>query len=370
MSEAQPPGSPRIARDGAIGMALASALLFGASTPLAKLLLTEVSPWMLAGVLYLGSGLGLGLWRLFNRGGAPARLAPGEGRWLLAAIAAGGVLGPVLLMSGLAAMPAAAASLLLNAEGVLTAVLAWVVFKENVDRRVATGMFAIVAGAVVLSWPAGGTAAGWHVTELWPALLVLGACAAWAVDNNLTRKVETADASFVAMSKGLVAGGTNIAIALAGGAVVPSPGTLAAGALLGFLGYGLSLELFVLALRSLGTARTGAYFSVAPFFGAAIAVLWLGEALDARLAIAAALMGLGVWLHVTERHAHEHLHEAQEHEHEHRHDDGHHEPGHGHAHGPETPPLDRRGRHRHLHRHAGIKHRHAHFPDTHHRHGH
>lgn len=355
-----PTAPARVSRDGAIVMALASALLFGASTPLAKQLLSAVSPWMLAGVLYLGSGLGLLVWRLARRA-ARVQLAAGEARWLAAAVACGGIAAPVLLMSGLAAMPASTASLLLNAEGVLTAVLAWVVFRENVDRRVATGMFAIVAGAVVLSWPG-----EWRLSELGPVLLVLAACAAWALDNNLTRKVETADASFVAMVKGLAAGGSNVAIAWAEGAALPAPPLLAAAALLGLLGYGLSLVLFVLALRHLGTARTGAYFSVAPFFGAALAVLWLGEPFGARLAIGGALMGLGVWLHVTERHVHEHRHEALEHDHEHRHDDGHH----AHAHDADTPAPGRRGRHRHAHRHEAVAHSHAHFPDIHHRHGH
>jgi len=351
---------PRLSRDRAIVLALASALLFGASTPLAKRLLEAVDAWMLAGILYLGSGVGLLAWRAW-RTGVGARLAPGEAPWLAAAIACGGVLAPVLLLSGLAAMPASTASLLLNAEGVLTALLAWFVFKENFDRRIAAGMVAIVAGAVVLSWPD-----EWRWADVGPTLLVLGACLAWAVDNNLTRKVETADASFVAMSKGLAAGLTNVTIALASGAAVPAPGLMAAGAVVGALGYGLSLVLFVLALRGLGTARTGAYFSVAPFFGALIAVAWLGEPLGARLAAAAALMGLGVWLHVTERHAHEHTHEPLQHEHEHRHDDAHHE----HEHEAGAPPLDARGRHRHAHQHHVLTHSHAHFPDIHHRHGH
>ena len=195
--------------------ALLSALLFGAGTPLAKLLLDDVGPWLLAGLLYLGAGSGLLLYRQVRR--APrVRLARGEAPWLAGAILAGGVLGPVLLMLGLAKMPASGASLLLNAEGVFTALLAWFVFKENFDRRIALGMLAIVAGALVLSWP--GDA---QFGNLWPALAVLGACLSWGIDNNLTRKVSLADASWVAMVKGLAAGSVNLVIALALGASLP-----------------------------------------------------------------------------------------------------------------------------------------------------
>lgn len=338
-----------------VGAALLAAVLFGAGTPLAKSLMAGVGPWMLAGLLYLGSGLGLATLRLLRRS-PPARLASGEWPWLLGAVAAGGVVGPVLLMFGLSGMPASGASLLLNAEAVFTALLAWFAFKENFDRRIALGMLAIVAGALVLSWP--GEA---QFGSLWPALAVLGACLAWGIDNNLTRKVSLADATWVAMVKGVVAGSVNLAIALMLGAALPSTGTLAGAAVLGFLAYGISLTLFVVALRHLGTARTGAYFSVAPFFGALLAVTLLGETVMPALVIAGALMALGVWLHLSERHAHRHTHEPMEHEHEHEHDVHHHH----HALG-EAVPL----RHTHRHRHEPLTHTHPHFPDEHHRHSH
>ncbi len=338
-----------------VGAALLAAALFGAGTPLAKTLMADVGPWMLAALLYLGSGLGLALLRFLRRA-PPARLEAGEWPWLMGAIVAGGVVGPVLLMFGLSGMPASGASLLLNAEGVFTALLAWFAFKENFDRRIAIGMLAIVAGAVVLSWP--GEA---QFGAVWPSLMVLGACLAWGVDNNLTRKVSLADATWVAMVKGLAAGSVNLAIALTLGASLPAYGTLAIAAVLGFFAYGISLTLFVVALRHLGTARTGAYFSVAPFFGAVLAVLFLGEAVTPTLVAAGALMALGVWLHLSERHEHPHLHETLEHEHEHEHDE-HHD-----HHGPhETPRM----RHTHRHRHEPIRHSHAHFPDEHHRHAH
>jgi drug/metabolite transporter (DMT)-like permease len=342
-----------------VAAALAAALLFGAGTPAAKMLLAQTSPWLLAALLYLGSGLGLAMWRRL-RGAAPVRLARGEWRWLAGAVLAGGVVGPVLLMAGLNGLPASTASLLLNAEGVFTALLAWTVFRENVDRRVALGMAAIVAGGVVLSWPGQVGAVAWL-----PALCVTGACAAWALDNNLTRKVSLNDASWLAMVKGLAAGASNLLLALALGAHWPPLPVVGAAALLGFASYGASLMLFVVALRELGTGRTGAYFSVAPFFGAVLAIVFLGDAVTPQLLVAGALMAIGVALHLSERHQHPHRHESMAHGHPHVHgaDDEHHD----HAH---VPPVAPGTRHSHWHEHTELAHSHPHYPDAHHRHGH
>ena len=294
--------------------ALGAALLFAAATPLSKWLLEEVSPWLLAGLLYLGSGIG---WTLYGwlRRVPRVRLQPREWGWLGGAILAGGVIAPVLLMSGLARMPASAASLLLNGEAVFTALLAWFVFHESFDRRIATGVAAIVAGAVVLSWPD-----DLRLGQLWPTLAVLSACLAWSIDNNLTRKVSLADATGLASIKGLCAGIVNLALALWLGATWPALPTALAAMIVGWLGYGASLALFVVGLRSLGAARTVAYFSIAPFFGALLAILFLGEPVSARLLIAGGLMTLGVWLHLTERHIHEHTDEVLEHERVHTND--------------------------------------------------
>jgi drug/metabolite transporter (DMT)-like permease len=207
--------------------AFGSAFLFGAGTPLAKWLLGEMSPWMLAGLLYLGSGIGLGLYRQL-RGATRPRLNPGEMRWLLAAVLCGGGIAPVLLMFGLSAMPASHAALLLNAEAVLTALLAWLVFRENFDRRIATGMAAIVAGALLLSWPQNAPAGAQAATSLWPALAVLLACFFWALDNNFTRKVALTDASWIACVKGLAAGTTNLLLAFVAGAALPNVAKLSA----------------------------------------------------------------------------------------------------------------------------------------------
>lgn len=339
-------------RQPGVRAALGAALLFGAGTPLAKQLLESVSPWLLAGLLYLGSGVGLTLYRLLTRSSS-GKLARSDLPWLAGAILAGGIIAPVLLMLGLTKMPASGASLLLNAEGVFTSLLAWFLFKENFGFRIALGMAAIVAGAVLLSWPDEVQFEG-----LWPALAVLGACFAWGVDNNLTRQVSLSDAHWIASVKGLVAGSVNLILALALGAPWPPLVNVALTMTIGFLSYGISLTLFVVSLRHLGTARTGAYFSVAPFFGAALAIA-MGEPVTVPLFVAGVLMMLGIWLHLTERHEHEHTHEALEHEHEFN-DDAHHRDLSSCA--SNISPF--------CHRHKQFKHTHPHFPDAHHRHDH
>jgi drug/metabolite transporter (DMT)-like permease len=343
-------------------LGIASAALFGASTPLAKALLGEgVSPWLLAGLLYLGSGLGLAILhvggRMLGRTSNEAPLTRGDWGWMAFVVLAGGVAGPVLLMLGLSTTSASSAALLLNLEGLATMAIAWLAFRENVDRRLLIGAAAILAGALLLSWRAdglGGAGLG--------ALFIAGACLAWGIDNNLTRKLSGSDPVQIAMIKGLAAGAVNLALALAAGARLPGAGLLAGGAVVGFLGYGVSLVLFVLALRFLGTARTGAYFSTAPFIGASLAIVLFGEPLTWRLLAAAALMGVGLYFHLVERHEHEHVHEPMEHEHAHVHDEHH-----RHVHGPTDPPGEP---HTHRHRHERLVHKHPHYPDLHHRHVH
>lgn len=343
-------------------LALVSAALFGASTPVAKALLNAIDPWLLAGLLYSAAGIGLALfqglrraWQIPER--AEATLRGREWTWLVSAIVAGGVIGPVLLMNGLTRTPATTAALLLNLEGVFTALLAWSLFGEHVDRRIALGMAAISAGAIVLSWQGLSP-----LDEPLGPLAIAAACLAWAIDNNLTRKVALADPVRIALLKGCCAGGVNVIIALALGARWPGPGALAGAAVVGFAGYGVSLVLFVVALRLIGTARTAAYFSLAPFFGASVAVVALGERVTPQLLVATACMAIGAWLHLTERHEHGHRHEPIRHEHRHAHDQHH-----LHAHKGSEPSGEP---HTHPHEHAGLGHRHRHFPDAHHRHGH
>ncbi len=352
-------------RDIGVLAALASAFLFGAGTPLAKGLLGQVSPWLLAGLLYAGSGLGLLIYRRIQKLSTP-RLNRHEALWLLAAVACGGGAAPVLLMFGLSGLTASHASLLLNAEAVLTTLLAWALFKEHLGSRIAVGMVLVVAGAMLLGWPQGGVSADVQADAVWPALAVLLACAFWALDNNFTRKVAHADASWIACVKGLTAGVTNLLLALLLGAAWPPLAGVSAAMVVGFLAYGVSLALFVVALRHLGASRTGAYFSTAPFVGAVVSVLAFAEPVTWQLAAASALMGLGVWLHLTEHHAHPHQHRALSHAHPHAHandHDGHHL--HDHALGEDSAQP-----HAHAHHHEALTHEHAHYPDAHHRHSH
>jgi drug/metabolite transporter (DMT)-like permease len=272
-------------------------------------------------------------------------------------ILSGGVIGPLLLLLGLAATEAAAASLLLNLESLFTLVIAWVVFGESVDRRIGAGAIAILLGAALLSWNG---SVGLGIS--WGALAIAGACLARAIDNNLTRKLSGADPVAIAMAKGLAAGPVNLLIATGLGASWPGLGALATAGAGGLLGYGVSLALFILALRYVGAARTGAYFSLAPFMGALIALALLGEKLTLQLVAAALLMGVGVWLHLTERHEHEHIHEPLIHEHRHVHDEHH-----RHVHGPADPLGEP---HSHVHTHTRLIHGHPHYPDIHHRHTH
>jgi drug/metabolite transporter (DMT)-like permease len=343
--------------------ALLSALLFGISTPAAKALLGSTEPAMLAGLLYCGAGIGAAVFRRLLRSVSSdaslqqAALGRRDLPWLAGAIIAGGIVGPLLLMFGLARTEAAAASLMLTLEGVATALMAWFIFHENFDRRIALGMACLVVGALVLSWSGQPT-----LSNLLGPLAIVGACVAWGLDNNLTRKVSLADPLQIVELKGLIAGPFNVVLALSMGAPLPPPVPVVLAGLVGMVGYGASLALFVLALRGLGTARTGAYFSTAPFFGAAAAVLALSEPLTVQLLVAAILMAAGVWLHITEHHEHVHLHDAVAHEHAHAHDE-HHE----HEHGPLDPASEP---HTHWHRHEPLEHAHPHTPDTHHRHRH
>ena len=341
-----------------VALAATAAILFGISAPVSKLLLgTSISPWLLAGILYLGAGLGLAATRLFARKLLPANEAPlrrADLPWLAGVLLFGGLLGPLLLMLGLSKTSASSASLLLNAEGLATMVIAWVVFRENVDRRLVVGAAAIVAGAVVLSW------SGHGIDLDVGGLLVVAACLCWGIDNNLTRKISSADPVQIAILKGVVAGTTNIALALGLGATWPAPVFVAAATVNGYLGVGVSLVLFMLALRHLGAARTSAYFSLAPFIGALLSLLLLHEPLTWQLLMAGALMAIGIYLHLTERHAHEHVHASLEHEHAHVHD-AHHQHHHD---GPVAEP------HTHWHRHDPLRHSHPHYPDLHHRHSH
>ncbi|MCW8408815.1 EamA family transporter [Legionella sp. PATHC035] len=342
--------------------AILSAVLFGAATPAAKFLLETIHPLLLAGLLYLGAAVGLFIIFFFQRyitqsKAKEASLRYRDMLWLGSAVVLGGILGPVFLMVGLMKLPAASASLLLNLESVFTALIAWLAFKEHVDRTIAMGMMSIVIGSFMLSWKGSLT----YQNILGP-LLIAGACMCWAIDNNLTRKISAANPLQIAMLKSLIAGLTNTTIAMVYGAILPTPVFIISAGTVGFLGYGVSLLLFILGLRHIGTARTGAYFALAPFVGAGFAIIFLNEPLSLQLILASLFMGIGIWLHLSEYHSHAHQHEAMEHEHRHMHD-AHHQ----HEHQPTDPPGEP---HTHWHQHKPLYHTHPHFPDIHHRHKH
>jgi drug/metabolite transporter (DMT)-like permease len=259
-------------------------------------------------------------------------------------------------MFGLLQTPASTASLLLNLEAVFTALIAWAVFHENINSRIAAGLLAIVAGGVVLSWQG-----SLEFTAYVGPVAIAGACLCWGIDNNLTQRISAADPVRIASIKGLASGSINTLLAFSLGQWHYTP-VIWIALVLGFVSYGLSLVLYIRALRELGTARAGNYFSVAPFAGAVAGVILWREPVTLGLLAAGFLMGLGVWLHITETHEHRHVHEPLTHEHKHTHDEHH-----QHEHLPDDPPGEP---HTHRHRHERLEHSHPHYPDIHHRHPH
>ncbi len=274
--------------------AISAAVLFGAAAPFAKSLLGETSPQAMAGLLYLSSGAGMAIVRALRPGHSTNSLGKKDVPWIIGAVLAGGVTAPFLLMNGLQRTPASVASLLLNLEAVFTAVIAWLLFGERFSARVALGLIAVIAGGILLGWQ--GRA---HWSDSWGPALVAGACLAWSLDNNLTEKISRSDPIQIGMIKGLAAGAINTLLALALHAVWPSAAKMGLAAILGFLGYGVSLVLFVMALRRIGTTRTIVSFSVAPFVGATIGVLIFHEPVTGLLVASGLLMALGVFITAT-----------------------------------------------------------------------
>ncbi len=344
--------------------AFLAAALFGASAPLAKVLLGEIEPILLAALLYLGSGLGVALWIGLRQMRArpacrEAAIRRGDVGWLAGAVVAGGVAAPIALLFGLRQTPAATASLLLNLEGVATAIIAAWMFKEAIGSRVGWAVALITLASVGLTWPTSGQ---WGVTV--GALGVVGACVLWGIDNNLTRHIAAKDPLMIVAVKGFVAGGFSAALGVILRQPLPTPSAFVAALLLGSVSYGLSIVLFILAMRDFGAARTSAVFGLGPFFGAGLSVLLLHERPGGQFFAAIPLMVAGVYLLLTEHHAHEHVHEPIEHDHAHRHDDGHH------LHPHEAGEIPRSGWRSHPHRHEPLRHSHRHAPDLHHRHAH
>lgn len=351
----------RASKRGGLAAALGAAFFFGISAPFSKLLLGSVSPLMLAGLLYLGSFAGLTLVSMLRRASSSASSSEASLRgrdyfYLAGSILAGGVAAPLFLLFGLDATEASAASLLLNMEGVLTVLLATLIFREHVGRNIwASAAVMLVAGSLLTYAPGSG---GWQVK--YGSLLVLASALMWAIDNNLTRELSHRDPYVISRLKGLAAGVTNLAVAFAAGSSLPPLPSLAGSLVLGALSYGASLVLFIYALRNLGTSRTSTYFGAAPFIGVAVSITLLGERITPQIIASSALMLTGLWLILKENHDHEHTHAGLCHDHAHTHDKHH-------CHDHE---LDSTEPHSHIHIHAELTHSHAHVPDLHHFHRH
>jgi drug/metabolite transporter (DMT)-like permease len=344
------------------GQAILAASLFGASTPLIKLLLDEVQPVQMASFLYLGSAVGLfffdRLKRLFlGETATEARLTGRDIPWLLGATLSGGIVAPVLLTFSLKVTPAATASLLLNSESAATALLAAILFREAIGRSVWVGIVLITLAGVALSLDGGGRygfspgAAG-----------ILSACAFWGLDNNLTRHISSKNPATIVTVKGIIAGTFLLIASLVMGCSMPGLLTLFLSLIVGLCCYGCSIVFFIHAMRGLGSARTGAYYALAPFIGSALSFAVFQELPGAFFLSSLPLFAAGVVLLFSERHVHQHQHTEVEHEHSHSHNDGHHE--HRHIGG------EGNREHAHLHRHECMVHAHAHTPDIHHRHAH
>lgn len=332
--------------------ALLAALFFGASAPVAKLLLGNIAPIFLASFLYLGSGTGIALTKLAQPGGKEAGIHRADVKWLAGAIIAGGVLAPIVLMVSLQNTPASTASVLLNFEGVGTTLLAWLFFKEAISRRAWMAISVITLAGIFLSTDFSGN------FGLSPGSLgIIIACVLWGADNNFTRNISGKDPLVIVAWKGLVAGSFSFILARALGNPFPSIPTIFGALTLGFLSYGLSTMLFIRSMRGLGAARTSALYGTAPLAGVLLSIFMFGEFPTIFFIIAAVLMVGGALLLINEEHSHSHVHTALFHEHSHEHDDMHDHDSAG-------------GVHSHGHEHPALEHEHDHMPDIHHRHGH
>ncbi len=344
--------------------ALLAAALFGASAPLAKLLLGQVEPIPLAGLLYLGSGLSALLLLAGQRATVGDRvleagLSRGDWPWLAGAVLAGGVLAPIVLLFSLQETAAATASLLLNFEGLATTLIAVFLFREAINRRIGWAIGLIAAASIILSWDNQGE---WGFSL--GAAGILLATALWGLDNNFTRQISAKNPLTIVGVKGLVAGSFSLLLGLVLGGQLPGWPTILGALLLGSVSYGLSIMLFILALRELGAARSSALFSTAPFIGALLSFLIFRDTLDVRYLLGLLVMLVGAYLLVGEDHGHDHHHSYLTHEHRHRHDDEHHQ--HDHPSGS----ADREQAHAHPHDHQPEEHDHPHTPDLHHPHDH
>lgn len=343
--------------------AITAALLFGASAPISKLLLGSIDPVPLAAFLYIGSGIGLIVFKIIERcinksEDREAPLSKKDIPWLITAVFLGGVVAPIILMNSLKLTPASTASLLLNFEGVATTLIAACFFKESVGKRIWFAIIIITLSTVILSW---------DFSNQWGfslgAIGVVIACLCWGIDNNFTGKISLKDPFSIVIIKGIGAGSFSLILSLLLKSSFPSIKIIAGAMILGCFSYGFSIVLFVLALRGLGSARTSALFGTAPFIGTILSFILFNDRISVTFIVALPLMIIGAILLLRENHEHEHLHRAVMHEHRHCHGDGHHE----HLHEEE---IAEDFYHSHIHTHELIMHNHSHTPDIHHKHDH
>lgn len=335
-----------------VGLAVAGAVLFGASAPMAKVLLGDIDPVVLAGLLYAGSGIGLALFGLLGRAfslPAEARLSKPDLPWLAGSVIAGGIIGPVLLMISLKNTPAATASLLLNFEIVATTVIAAAIFREAIGKRVWLAIALITAASALLSVNISG---GFGISA--GSLGVLGACFFWGIDNNLTGRISSKDPVSIGIVKGLVAGAFSLSLSLMIGRPLPGIVPAVAAMCLGTVSYGLSIALFILATRGMGAARASAWFGTAPFAGTALSLVIFRSLPGVQFLLSLPFMITGALLLFGEKHTHMHSHTALVHEHYYTPDEHH--------------PFKNKITYRHTHH--GVRHSHPHRPDIHHRHDH
>jgi drug/metabolite transporter (DMT)-like permease len=338
-----------------------AAALFGASAPFSKLMLSNISPLQLAGVLYLGSGFSLLVIKLIKNASYTtdnsAKLEKKDFPWLAGAVVSGGILAPICLLFGLSITPAATASILLNFEAVATALIATLFFHEHLGKKVIYALILLTLASLILTFEPSG-----KIGISWGAILIIAACAFWGIDNNLTRNISSKDPLTIVIVKGTVAGIFSILLSVLMKNPVPSVTTVTGGLILGGLSYGISLILFILTLKEIGASRASALFASAPFIGAIISFMLFWNFPSLNFIIAVPIMLFGTFLLFSETHLHSHTHEAIEHEHSHNHVDEHHMHQHGN--------LSKDIVHSHKHFHELIVHTHNHMPDIHHRHIH
>ncbi len=347
-----------------IMMALLSAILFGASAPITKMLLGKIDPIPLAAFLYLGSGIGLLVFQIvtsFIKKQAldEAPLKKKDFPWLLGASIAGGIVAPIILLNCLKITPASTASLLLNFEGVATTIIAVIFFKENAGKQILSAIVLITVASIILSW---------DFKNQWGFSIgsfgIILACFCWGIDNNFTRNISAKNPFSIVTIKGIISGSFSFILSKILGNQMPDLTILISAMIIGFFCYGLSIVLFVFAMRDLGSTRTSALYGTAPFIGVILSFILLRDTPSIMFFISLPIMIIGTVLLLKEKHYHTHMHKAMQHEHRHNHDDAHH----NHEHAPGQVIIN--GYHSHMHTHKAIEHTHPHSPDIHHRHEH